>query len=85
MTITPKPDQEAWLESSRRQAAIRFRRRGSRQLIDERIAERAARKATILLWAQPYVDEALADIARGGVITLEEHEASTDARLAAMN
>jgi hypothetical protein len=30
-----------------------------------------------LAWAKPHVDEALADVARGDVMTLEEHEART--------
>jgi antitoxin ParD1/3/4 len=36
-----------------------------------------------LAWAKPLVNEALADVARGDVITLQEHEARTAARLAA--
>jgi hypothetical protein len=35
-----------------------------------------------MAWAKPLVDEA--EVARGAVISLEEHEARTDARLAAM-
>ncbi len=85
MTITLKPDQEAWLKSRVASGDFASVEEAARQLIDERIAERAAEESDDLAWAQPYVDEALADIARGGVITLEEHEARTDARLAAMN
>ena len=36
-----------------------------------------------MAWAKPYVDEALAEVERGDVITLEEHEARNEARLAA--
>ena len=35
-----------------------------------------------LAWAKPYVDEALAAVARGDVITLEEHKKRTAALLA---
>ena len=85
MTITLKPDQEAWLKSRVASGDFASVEEAARQLIDERIAERAAEESDDLAWAQPYVDEALADIARGGVISLEEHEARTDARLAAMS
>ena len=37
----------------------------------------------ICAWAKPFVDEALADVARGDVLTLEEHEARLDELLAA--
>jgi antitoxin ParD1/3/4 len=46
--------------------------------------EIAAEEGGDLAWAKTYVDEALADVARGDAITLEEHEANNDARLAAM-
>jgi antitoxin ParD1/3/4 len=84
MTITLKPDQEAWLKSRVASGDFASIEEAARQLIDERIAERTAEEAGDLAWAKPYVDEALADIARGAVMTFEEHEARTDARLAAM-
>ncbi|MFZ2110189.1 MAG: hypothetical protein WAV18_33275 [Roseiarcus sp.] len=56
----------------------------ARQLIDERIAEREAEESDEMEWAKPYVDEALAEVERGDVITLEEHESRNEARLAAM-
>jgi len=37
----------------------------ARQLIGERIAERAAEESDDLAWAKPYVDEAMADVAPG--------------------
>jgi antitoxin ParD1/3/4 len=55
-----------------------------RQLIDERIAERAAEDGDDLAWAKPYVDEARAAVARGDVPTLDEHKARNAARLAAV-
>jgi antitoxin ParD1/3/4 len=33
-----------------------------------------------LAWAKPYVDEAIAEVERGEVVTLEELEAHLDAR-----
>jgi antitoxin ParD1/3/4 len=84
MTITLKPDQEAWLKSRVASGDFASIEEAARQLIDERIAERTVEEAGDLAWAKPYVDEALADIARGAVMTVEEHEARTDARLAAM-
>jgi antitoxin ParD1/3/4 len=55
----------------------------ARQLIDERIAERELENDD-MAWARPYVDEALAEVARGEEITLEEHKARNAARLAAL-
>jgi antitoxin ParD1/3/4 len=85
MAITLKPDQEAWLKARVASGDFASVEEGALQLIGERIAGRAAEETGDLAWAKPYVDEALAGIARGGVITLEEHEARTEARLAAMN
>jgi antitoxin ParD1/3/4 len=58
-------------------------RKGARQLIDERIAERDIEKDD-MAWAKPYVDEALAEVARGEEIILEEHKARNAAGLAAL-
>ncbi len=85
MAITLKPDQEAWLKSRVASGDFASVEEAALQLIDERIAERAAEETGDLAWAKPYVDEALADVAQGSVITLEEHEARTEARLAAMS
>ena len=56
----------------------------ARQLIDERIAERAAEESDDLAWAKPYIDEARVAVARGDVLTLDEHKARNAARLAAI-
>jgi antitoxin ParD1/3/4 len=56
---------------------------GVRQLVDERIAEIALEEDNFA-WAKSYVDEGLAALERGDVITLEEHKARTAARLAAL-
>jgi antitoxin ParD1/3/4 len=82
MTITLTPEQLAWLDAEVAHGHFQSIEEAARQLIDQGIAERMAEDD--LAWAKPLVDEALADVARGDVITLEEHEARTAARLAAM-
>ena len=84
MTITLKPDQEAWLQSRVASGDFASIEEAARQLIDERIAERTAEEDDDLAWAKPFVDDALADVTRGDVISREEHEARTEARLAAI-
>jgi len=84
MAITLHPDQEAWLKTRVASGDFASVEEAARTLIDERIAERAAEESDDMAWAKPYVDEALAEVERGEVITREEHEARNDARLAAM-
>ena len=84
MTITLDPDQQAWLEARVASGDFASVEEAARQLIAERIAEVALEESDDMAWAKPYVDEALAEVERGEVITLEEHEARNDARLAAM-
>lgn len=83
MTITLKPDQEAWLKSRVASGDFASVEEAARQLIDERIAEHEL-EGDDLAWAKPYVDEALAEVARGEEITLDEHRARNAARLAAL-
>jgi antitoxin ParD1/3/4 len=83
MTITLDPDQQAWLEARVASGDFASVEEAARQLIAERIAELTLEDED-MAWAKPYVDEALAEVERGEVITLEEHEARNDARLAAM-
>jgi antitoxin ParD1/3/4 len=83
MTITLAPEQLAWLNAEVARGHFQSIEEAARQLIDEGIAERMVEEDD-LAWAKPLVDEARADIARGDVITLEEHEARTAALLAAM-
>jgi antitoxin ParD1/3/4 len=84
MSITLTPDQQAWLREHVERGNFASIEDAVRQLIDERIAEIAAGESDDLAWAKPHVDQALAEAARGDVMTLEEHEARNDARLAAM-
>jgi len=82
MDITLTPEQEAWLQARVASGDFASVEDAARQLIDERIAERAVEENDDLAWAKPYVDEALADIDRGDLLSLEEHEAGTALRLA---
>jgi antitoxin ParD1/3/4 len=84
MTITLHPDQEEWLKTRVASGDFASVEEAARQLIDERIAEREAEESDEMEWAKPYADEALAEVERGDVITLEEHESRNEARLAAM-
>lgn len=84
MTITLNPVQQALLETRVASGDFASVEEAARQLIDEALAERALDESDDLAWAKPYVDEALAEVERGEVITLEEHEARNEARLAAM-
>lgn len=49
-------------------------------MIDDRMAE----EGDDLAWALPHVEEALAEIDRGDVLSLQEHEARLDRLLATM-
>jgi antitoxin ParD1/3/4 len=84
MTITLHPDQEEWLKTRVASGDFASVEEAARQLIDERIAEREAEESDEMEWAKPYADAALAEVERGDVITLEEHESRNEARLAAM-
>ena len=76
MNITLTPEQQAWLRAHTERGEFASIEDAVRQFIDERIAE----ERDDLAWAKVYVDEALADVARGDVMTIEEHEARNDAR-----
>ena len=84
MTITLSPDQEARLKAHVEKGDFASLEDAVRQLIDEALVERALVEHDDMAWAKPYVDEALAEVARGAEISLEEHEARNAARLAAM-
>lgn len=84
MTITLDPDQEVWLNARVANGDFRSLEHAARQLISERIAAHVLEENDDMAWAKPYVDEALAEVERGEVISFEEHEARNEARLAAM-
>jgi antitoxin ParD1/3/4 len=84
MTITLTPEQEAWFKTHVARGHFASVEDAARQLIDERIAERAAEESDDLAWAKPDVDEARAAVARGEYVTLEEHRGHDAALLASL-
>ncbi len=84
MLITLTPEQEAWLQAHVATGDFASIEEAARQLIDERIIELAAEDDDDMAWAKPLIDEARAAIARGEVMTLEEHRARNAARFAAL-
>jgi antitoxin ParD1/3/4 len=84
MTVSLTPEQQAWLTEHVARGDFASIEEAVRQLIDERIAERAAEENDDLAWAKRGVDEALAEVARGEFVTLDEHRARNAARLAAL-
>ena len=84
MSITLTPDQQARLEAYVARGDFPSIEDAARQLIEERLNERAIEEGDDLAWAKPYVDEALAAVARGDVMTLEEHKRRTAAFLASL-
>ena len=84
MPITLTPEQEAWISAHVAAGDFASVEEAARQLIDDRIAELSAVEEDDMAWAKPLVDEARADMARGDVITLEEHSARNARRAAAL-
>ena len=84
MAITLRPEQLAQLEALVTRGEYASIEDAARHLIDERLAERLIEENDDLSWAKPYVDEALASLARGEGMTLEEHKKRMAARLAAL-
>lgn len=82
--ITLNPDQEAQIRTRVASGDFASVEDAARQLIDEALVERALEENDDMTWAKPHVDEALAEVARGEEITLEEHKARNAARLAAL-
>ena len=82
MTISLTPEQQVWIEKQVRRGEFASIDDAARQLIDERIAERAIEEDD-LAWAKPLVDEARASVTRGEVISREEHRIRNAARLTA--
>lgn len=85
MAITLTPDQENWLRMRVAKGDFVSLEDAARRLLDERILERELEEADDLAWAKPFVDEAEADVARGAVASLDEHEARMDALLAGLS
>ncbi len=79
MNIVLPPAQQQWLEAQIAKGEFASLEDAVRQII----AERMAFEADDLAWAKPYVDEARAAVARGEVMTLEEHQLRVAAQLRA--
>jgi antitoxin ParD1/3/4 len=84
MTITLTPEQQARLEAYVGRGDFPSIEDAARQLIEERLNERAIEEEDDLSWAKPYIGEARAEIARGEGISLEEHKRRNAARLASL-
>jgi antitoxin ParD1/3/4 len=78
MSISLTPQQEAWLHAHVARGDYPSVADAVRQLIDDRMAD----EGDDLAWAKPYVDEALAAVSRGEVMSREEYKARNAARLA---
>jgi antitoxin ParD1/3/4 len=72
MTITLTPHQIAHLRALVQAGTYSSVEDAARHLIDERLAELEIEQDD-LAWAKPLVDEALIDVERGDLVTLEQH------------
>lgn len=84
MLISIPPDQQEWLEALVAAGQFSSIEEAARAAIAVAMVDRAQIEADDLAWAKPYVDRAREDIARGDVLTLEEHKARMAARLNAL-
>jgi antitoxin ParD1/3/4 len=83
MLVSLTPGQQAWPDAHVARGDFASVEDAARRLIDERIAERAAEEKDDLAWAMPDVNQALADVACGDVLSRDEHRTRNAARLAA--
>jgi antitoxin ParD1/3/4 len=77
--VLPRAQQE-WLQA--RVASGEFA--SIEEAVQRVIAERMALETDDMAWAKPYVDEGMAALARGDVLTLEEHEARMEQMMKAL-
>lgn len=84
MNITLTFEQENWCKHRVLRGDFDSVEGAALQLINERIAEREANENSELLWAKPFVDEALAQIEREQIISLADHKRRTEACFLAM-
>jgi antitoxin ParD1/3/4 len=82
VTVTLTPEQEAWLAARVAHGDFASAEAAVRQLLDASMADYAMIEQDDLVWAKPYVDEAIAQVERGEVLTLDEHNAHIDAVMA---
>jgi antitoxin ParD1/3/4 len=81
MSISLTLDQHEWISARVANGDFASIEAAVRQLLDERITELSI-EGDDLAWAKPDVDEALAEVAHGQIMTREEHRARTSALLA---
>ena len=74
MTITLTPEQQAWIDAHVARGDYSSAEAAVRSLVDAAIADLGLVDDDFA-WAKPLVDEALAEVERGEVVSLEEHEA----------
>ena|ERR1700722_18248007 len=84
MTFSLTPKQLAWINARVARGDFASAEEAARQLIDERIAECVLEEQDDLVRAGPHVDEALTAVARGDVISREEHRVRDVVRLAGL-
>ena len=77
-TIKLTAEQESWLTARVADGEFSSVEAAALRCLDDRIAE----EADDLLWAKPLLDEAYADIARGDVLSLAEHDERNKLRIA---
>jgi antitoxin ParD1/3/4 len=80
MNIVLPPAQQQWLEAQIAKGEFA----SFEDAVQRMIAERMALESDDMAWAKPYVDEALAAVAKGDVMTLEEHRARVATQLKAL-
>ncbi|MBW0003121.1 MAG: hypothetical protein JO216_06510 [Hyphomicrobiales bacterium] len=78
MTLTLTPEQEAWLAAHVASGDFASTEDAIHRMIAAGMAERAELEHDDLTWAKPYVDEAIADVELGEVLTLEDHDTRID-------
>jgi antitoxin ParD1/3/4 len=84
MTITLRPEQEAWLRNRVANGEFVSVEEAARRLLDERIAELENgedENTHDLTWAKSYVDAGVAALDRGDVVSLEDYKAGVAALL----
>ena len=84
MTITLTSQQKAWIDARVARGDYASVEDAARFLIDAAILDLSMLEGDDLAWAKPLVDEALAEVERGEVMTLDEHRARNRARLATL-
>jgi antitoxin ParD1/3/4 len=84
MNLTLPPEQQKWLEAQVAAGTFASVEAAAEAAIAAVMAGHAEIEADDLEWAAPYVDAARIDVARGDVLTLDEHKARMAARIDAL-